>query len=36
NTTKGANFDDSRDYLLPIPQKDIDNSNNLLTQNPGY
>lgn len=36
NTTKGANFDDSRDYLLPIPQNDIDNSNNVLTQNPGY
>jgi tetratricopeptide (TPR) repeat protein len=36
NTTKGANFDNSRDYLLPIPQSEIDKSNNVLIQNPGY
>jgi tetratricopeptide (TPR) repeat protein len=36
NTTKGANFNDSRDYLLPIPQGERDKSNNALTQNPGY
>lgn len=36
NTTKGANFSDSRDYLLPIPQTEIDKSNNVLTQNTGY
>lgn len=36
NTDKGANFNDSRDYLLPIPQGERDKSNNILTQNPGY
>ncbi|HBG41135.1 MAG TPA: RagB/SusD family nutrient uptake outer membrane protein [Porphyromonadaceae bacterium] len=36
NTAKGANFTDSRDYLLPIPQDEIDKSNNVLTQNEGY
>ncbi|MCI1779416.1 MAG: RagB/SusD family nutrient uptake outer membrane protein [Bacteroidales bacterium] len=36
NTTKGAGFDDSRDYLLPVPQTEIDKSNDILTQNPGY
>jgi hypothetical protein len=36
NTTKGANFDDSRDYLLPIPQSERDKSNDVLSQNPGY
>lgn len=36
NTTKGANFDDNRDYLLPIPQGERDKSNDILTQNPGY
>ncbi len=35
-TTKGANFSDGRDYLLPIPQNEIDYSNNVITQNPGY
>ena len=35
-TMKGANFNDSRDYLLPIPQTEIDKSNQVLTQNPGY
>ncbi|MDR1200584.1 MAG: RagB/SusD family nutrient uptake outer membrane protein [Tannerellaceae bacterium] len=36
DTSKGANFDDSRDYLLPIPQGEIDKSNNALSQNPNY
>lgn len=36
NTPKGANFDDNRDYLLPIPQSEIDNSNGVIKQNPGY
>ncbi|MGI6223560.1 MAG: RagB/SusD family nutrient uptake outer membrane protein [Prevotella sp.] len=36
NTTKGANFDDSRDYLLPIPQGEIDKTHGVVTQNPGY
>lgn len=36
NTTKGANFDDGRDYLLPIPLGEIDKSHGLLKQNPGY
>lgn len=36
NVQKGRAFDDNRDYLLPIPQGEIDNSNNVLTQNPGY
>lgn len=36
NVQKGRNFDDSRDYLLPIPQSEIDKSNNVLTQNPQY
>lgn len=35
-TTKGASFSDKRDYLLPIPQTEIDKSNNVLTQNSGY
>ena len=36
NTTKGKNFSDDRDYLLPIPQNDIDYSNGIITQNKGY
>ncbi|CAK7073342.1 RagB/SusD family nutrient uptake outer membrane protein [Parabacteroides sp. APC149_11_2_Y6] len=36
NTTKGANFNDNRDYLLPVPQGERDKSNDILTQNPGY
>lgn len=36
DTSKGANFNDGRDYLLPIPQGEIDKSNNVLTQNPNY
>lgn len=36
NVSKGRNFDDARDYLLPIPQSERDKSNNILTQNPGY
>ena len=33
---KGRNFNDSRDYLLPIPQSEIDKSNGVLTQNNGF
>lgn len=36
NTSKGANFKDDRDYLLPIPQGERDKSNNVLSQNPGF
>lgn len=36
NVQKGANFKDDRDYLLPIPQGEIDKSNNVLIQNPNY
>ena len=36
NTLKGRNFDNGRDYLLPIPQGERDKTNNILTQNPGY
>lgn len=36
NTTKGKNFRDDRDYVLPIPQSEIDNSNGVITQNPNY
>ena len=36
STDKGANFQDSRDYLLPIPQGERDKSQNVLSQNPGY
>ncbi|MBO1362889.1 RagB/SusD family nutrient uptake outer membrane protein [Prevotella sp. A2931] len=36
NVQKGRNFNDKRDYLLPIPQGEIDKSNNVLTQNPEY
>jgi tetratricopeptide (TPR) repeat protein len=36
STIKGANFKDNRDYLLPIPQSEIDKSNNILKQNPDY
>lgn len=36
NVQKGRNFNDSRDYLLPIPQSEIDKSNGVLTQNTGY
>lgn len=36
NVQKGRAFDDNRDYLLPIPQGEIDKSNNVLIQNPGY
>lgn len=36
NTEKGANFKDDRDYLLPIPQGEIDRTNGSLTQNPYY
>ena len=31
-----TNFNESRDVLLPIPQPQIDLSNGVLTQNPGY
>ena len=36
NTTKGARFEENRDYLLPIPQAEIDRTNNIVTQNPNY
>ena len=36
NTSKGRNFDDTRDYLLPIPQGERDKTHNILTQNAGY
>jgi len=36
DTDKGKNFNDERDYLLPIPLSEIDKSNDLLKQNPGY
>lgn len=36
NVQKGRNFDDSRDYLLPIPQGEIDKSNGILKQNTGF
>jgi len=36
NTSKGANFNDERDYLLPVPQGERDKSNDILSQNPGY
>lgn len=36
NVQKGSNFKDDRDYLLPIPQGEIDKSNNVLKQNPNY
>ncbi|QGY47421.1 RagB/SusD family nutrient uptake outer membrane protein [Maribellus comscasis] len=31
-----SNFDSSRDYLLPIPQDELDRNPNLLPQNSGY
>lgn len=36
NTSKGAGFSESRDYLLPIPQGERDKTNGLIGQNPGY
>ena len=36
DTSKGRNFDDARDYLLPVPQGEIDRTNGILVQNPGY
>jgi tetratricopeptide (TPR) repeat protein len=36
NTVKGKFFLDSRDYLFPIPQNEIDYSNGTITQNPGF
>lgn len=36
NVQKGRGFKNDRDYLLPIPQGEIDKSNNVLIQNPGY
>ncbi|NDV84556.1 RagB/SusD family nutrient uptake outer membrane protein [Bacteroides sp. 51] len=36
NTEKGANFNDARDYLLPIPLAEIDKTNGRLVQNPHY
>jgi len=36
NNVKGKNFRDDRDYLFPIPQNEIDYSNRVITQNPGF
>ncbi len=36
NTQKGANFTDGKHEVLPIPQSEIDLSNGLIEQNPGY
>lgn len=36
NANKGKYFNDSKHYLLPIPQNEIDRTNGGLTQNPGY
>lgn len=36
STSKGANFKDERDYLLPVPQGERDKSNDVLSQNNGY
>jgi hypothetical protein len=36
HTVKGSNFNNARDNLLPIPQSEIDNSNGVIKQNPGY
>lgn len=36
NTDKGKLFDDSRDYLMPIPDNEILLSQGKLTQNPGF
>jgi tetratricopeptide (TPR) repeat protein len=36
HTVKGSNFNKARDNLLPIPQSEIDNSNGVIKQNPGY
>lgn len=36
NVEKGVKFNDNRDYLLPIPQSEIDKSNGMLKQNSGY
>lgn len=36
NTSKGANFQDGIHELLPIPQSEIDLSQGVLVQNPGY
>ena len=33
---KGKNFVEGKHELWPIPQSEIDRSNGLLTQNPGY
>lgn len=33
---KGENFNDAKDYLLPIPQNERDASHGNLTQNPNY
>lgn len=31
-----SNFNESRDYLMPIPRQELENNPNLLPQNPGY
>ncbi len=35
-TNKGQGFDDNRDYLLPVPETEIQYSNGVITQNPGF
>ena len=35
-TPKGAAFDDSKHYLMPIPQVDITRTDGIIKQNPGY
>jgi hypothetical protein len=35
-SSKGQFFDENRDYLLPIPQTEIDYSDGMIKQNPGY
>lgn len=36
SSTKGQNFDESRDLLFPIPTTEISQSNGSIEQNPGY
>lgn len=36
NSLEPHNFDASKNYLLPLPQDELDRNQNLLPQNPGY
>lgn len=36
NSIEPHNFDPAKNYLLPIPQSELDRNPNLLPQNPGY